>query len=288
MSTASNAVLIKRAATASIVTATLLMVSKVFAWSISDSASVLSSLLDSLMDIAASAVNFFAVRYALMPADDDHPFGHTKAEGLAALIQSAFILGSAAVLLLHVIDRLLHPKALTSLEESVAVMLFSAVATSALVLYQRWVYKRTHSLAIKADSAHYYGDILTSIAVVVALVASYFEYYWLDPVVALGIAGVLLYSVYGIVMDALQVLMDKAMSEEEERELQLLILSCDGVRGVHDLKTRQAGAMQFIQMHLELDANQSLKAAHAIGDSVEKTVLDRFPRAEIIIHHDPV
>lgn len=288
MTSVSNAVLIKRAATASIVTATLLMVSKVFAWSISDSASVLSSLLDSLMDIAASAVNFFAVRYALMPADDDHPFGHTKAEGLAALIQSAFILGSAAVLLLHVIDRLLHPKALTSLEESVAVMLFSALATSALVLYQRWVYRKTHSLAIKADSAHYYGDILTSVAVVVALVASYFEYYWLDPVVALGIAGVLLYSVYGIVMDALQVLMDKAMSEEEERELQTLIRSCEGVRGVHDLKTRQAGAMQFIQMHLELDANQSLKSAHAIGDAVEKTVLDRFPRAEIIIHHDPV
>lgn len=288
MTSVSNAVLIKRAATASIVTATLLMVSKVFAWSISDSASVLSSLLDSLMDIAASTVNFFAVRYALMPADDDHPFGHTKAEGLAALIQSAFILGSAAVLLLHVVDRLLHPKALTSLEESVAVMLFSALATSALVLYQRWVYRKTHSLAIKADSAHYYGDILTSVAVVVALVASYFEYYWLDPVVALGIAGVLLYSVYGIVMDALQVLMDKAMSEEEERELQTLIRSCEGVRGVHDLKTRQAGAMQFIQMHLELDANQSLKSAHAIGDAVEKTVLDRFPRAEIIIHHDPV
>lgn len=286
--TTPNAVLIRRAAKASIATASLLLVAKVFAWTASDSASVLSSLLDSMMDIGASLVNYFAVRYALMPADDDHPFGHTKAEGLAALVQSAFILGSAVVLLLHVLDRLLHPQALTALEESIGVMLLSVVATTALVLYQRWVYRQTHSLAIKADSAHYYGDILTSVAVVVALLGSYYGHYWLDPVVALGIAGVLLYSVYGIVMDALQVLMDKAMPEEDEKALHELILTCNGVRGVHDLKTRQAGAIQFIQMHLELDGQQSLRSAHSIGDSVERAILARFPRAEIIIHHDPV
>lgn len=288
MTATPNAVLIKRAATASIFTAVTLLLAKVFAWSVSDSSSVLSSLLDSLMDIAASVVNFFAVRYALMPADDDHPFGHTKAEGLAALIQSAFILGSASVLLLHVVDRLIHPQALMALEESIAVMLFSAAATLALVMYQRWVYARTHSLAIKADSAHYYGDILTSFAVVVALIAAYWEQYWLDPVVALGIAGVLLYSVYGIIKDALEVLMDKALPEEDEKELLSLIQTCPGVRGVHDLRTRQAGAMQFIQMHLELDGSQSLKSAHDIADTVEKTVLKRFPRAEILIHQDPV
>ncbi len=283
-----NAVLIKRAATASIFTAVTLLLAKVFAWSVSDSSSVLSSLLDSLMDIAASLVNFFAVRYALMPADEDHPFGHTKAEGLAALIQSAFILCSASVLLLHVVDRLIHPQPLMALEESIAVMLFSAAATLALVMYQRWVYKKTHSLAIKADSAHYFGDILTSFAVVVALIAAYWEQYWLDPVVALGIAGVLLHSVYGIIKDALEVLMDKALPEEDEKELLSLIQTCPGVRGVHDLRTRQAGAIQFIQMHLELDGSQSLKSAHDIADTVEKTVLKRFPRAEILIHQDPV
>jgi len=283
-----HAVLIKRAATASVFTAVTLLLAKLFAWSVSDSASVLSSMLDSLMDIAASLVNYFAVRYALMPADDDHPFGHTKAEGLAALVQSAFILGSATFLLLHVVDRLIRPKELAALEESIAVMLFSVVATIALVLYQRWVYRQTQSLAIKADSAHYYGDILTSVAVVVALLMAEWHVYWLDPVVALGIAVVLLYSVYGIVKDALEVLMDKAMPEEDENELKDIIAACEGVRGFHDLKTRQAGAIQFIQMHLDLDAKQSLQAAHAIGDRVEKSILSRFPRAEILIHHDPV
>lgn len=283
-----HAILIKRAATASIVVAVTLLLAKAFAWSASDSSSVLSSLLDSLMDIAASLVNFFAIRYALMPADEDHPFGHSKAEGLAALIQSAFILGSATVLLLHVIDRLIHPQALVALEESIAVMLFSAFATLALVAYQRWVYSKTHSLAIKADSAHYFGDILTSFAVVVALLAAYWEQYWLDPVVALGIAGVLLHSVYGIIRDALEVLMDKALPEEDEKALHDLISACGGVRGVHDLKTRQAGAIQFIQFHLEMDGQQSLKSAHDIAETVEETILSRFPRAEILIHQDPV
>ncbi len=121
-----------------------------------------------------------------------------------------------------------------------------------------------------------------------ALIAAYWQQYWFDPVVALAIAGVLFYSVYGIVKEALQVLMDQAMPDEDEAELKALINSCEGVRGFHDLRTRQAGALQFIQFHLELDALQPLKSAHAIGDRVEKRILERFPRAEIIIHHDPV
>ena len=129
-----HATLIKRAATASLVTAITLLIVKIFAWAISDSTSVLSSLLDSSMDIIASGINFFAVRYALMPADDDHPFGHTKAEGIAALLQSAFILGSTALLLLQVIERFLHPREIQGVQESIGIMAFSVVATILLVL----------------------------------------------------------------------------------------------------------------------------------------------------------
>lgn len=283
-----SSTLIKRAATASMVVAITLLLAKLLAWSISDSASVLSSLVDSLMDIAASTVNFFAVRYALMPPDEDHPFGHTKAEGLAALVQSAFIMGSAGALFIYVVDRLFNPQPLGALTESIGVMLFSALLTSALVLYQRWVFRQTGSLAIKADSAHYYGDILSSLAVVVALIAAWFEYYWLDPLVALLIGCILLHSVYDIVKDALAVLMDKAMSEEDENKVRSIILGEAGVQGVHDLKTRQAGAVQFIQFHLALDGQLPLVQAHDIGDQVERQILLQFPRAEILIHQDPV
>jgi ferrous-iron efflux pump FieF len=283
-----SSILIKRAATASMVVAISLLLAKLLAWSISDSASVLSSLVDSLMDIAASAVNFFAVRYALMPPDEDHPFGHTKAEGLAALVQSAFILGSAVALFIYVLDRLFNPQPLGALTESIGVMLFSALLTAALVLYQRWVFRQTGSLAIKADSAHYYGDILSSLAVVVALIAAWLGHHWLDPLVALLIGCILLHSVYDIVKDALAVLMDKAMSEEDENKVRTIILGEEGVKGVHDLKTRQAGAVQFIQFHLALDGQLALVEAHAIGDQVEQQILLQFPRAEILIHQDPV
>lgn len=288
MSEVADSVHIKRAATASLAVAVTLLVAKLGAWSLSDSTSVLSSLLDSLMDIAASLINFFAVRYALMPADDNHPFGHTKAEGLAALIQSAFIMGSAVALLVHVVDRLLNPQPLTGLGESVGVMLFSAALTAVLVVYQRWVARKTGSLAIKADSAHYYGDILTSLAVVVALLAAWWEHYWLDPVVAMIIGAVLVHSVYEIVSEALKVLMDQAMSDEDEQRLAELIHSVDGVHGFHDLKTRQAGVVQFIQLHLDMDGEQSLNKAYAIGQEVEQCIRQHFPKAEVLIHHDPV
>ena len=193
-----NAHLIRRAAMASIATALILLVAKTFAWAASDSASILSSLLDSLMDITASVVNFFAIRYALTPADDDHPFGHTKAEGLAALLQSGFILGSAGMLLLHVSERLINPRPIDDVGLGIGVMAFSTIATITLVMYQRWVAARTSSLAIKADSAHYLGDILTSAAVVLALIASKMEVYWLDPLVAVLIAVVLIWSAVGI------------------------------------------------------------------------------------------
>lgn len=283
-----HAVLMKRAATASVATAVTLLFAKIFAWTISDSTSVLSSLIDSSMDIIASGINLFAVRYALMPADEDHPFGHTKAEGIAALLQSAFILGSTALLLLQVLERFLNPRAIHGITESVGVMTFSVVLTIILVLYQRYVARKTNSLAIKADAAHYYGDILAGIAVVIALLTSRLGWYWMDPVVALMIAMILLYSVVGIVREALAMLMDQALDPEEEEHLHELILGCDNVKGVHDVLTRQSGKTQFIQLHLELDGQQSLYAAHAITLKVEQEIKAAFPDAQLIIHQDPV
>lgn len=283
-----HATLIKRAATASLVTAITLLLAKIFAWTISDSTSVLSSLLDSSMDIIASAINFVAVRYALMPADEDHPFGHTKAEGIAALLQSAFILGSTALLLLQVVERFLHPRAIEGVQESIGIMGFSVVATTLLVLYQRYVWKKTNSLAIRADAAHYYGDILTGIAVIFALATAQQGWLWMDPLVALVVAGVLLYSVYGIVKEALIVLMDQAMDPEDEKRIHEIVMSCENVHGVHDILTRQSGMVEFIQLHLELDGKQTLYSAHDITTKVENAILAEFPKAQLIIHQDPI
>lgn len=280
--------LVKRAALASVTVAITLLLAKIFAWAISDSTSVLSSMLDSLMDIIASGINLYAIRYSLMPADDDHPFGHTKAEGIAALLQSAFILGSTALLMLQVFERFLNPRPVHAITESVGVMSFSVVLTILLVLYQRYVAKKTNSLAVKADAAHYYGDILAGIAVVIALVTSHLGWYWMDPLVAFLIALILLYSVVGIVREALAMLMDEALSPEDEQRLKELVLACDNVQGVHDILTRQSGRTQFIQLHLELDGQQSLYAAHAVTLKVEQEIQAAFPQSQLIIHQDPV
>lgn len=283
-----NAHLIKRAATASVVVAGVLILVKVFAWWSSGSASVLASMLDSLMDIAASLVNFFAIRYALLPPDQDHPFGHSKAEGVAALVQSAFILGSGVILLLQVVERFFNPQAIQSIPETMGVMLFSTLLTLSLVAYQRWVWRQTGSLAVKSDSAHYVSDILTNIAVIGALIAAWLGFAWLDPVIALVIAFILLYSAYSVLKEALGMLMDTAMDEKDKQRLIDLIEGAPGVCGYHDLKTRQSGLVQFIQFHLELESQQSLQQAHDIGDALEQTISHAFPRAQVIVHYDPV
>lgn len=276
------------AAYASVLVAGVLLVSKAMVWSWSDSTSVLSSLLDSMADILASLVNFFAIRYALLPADKNHPFGHAKAEGIAALIQAAFISGSLIMVLLQVVDRLLHPQELNAINESIGMMVFSTLLTLCLVLFQRWVYRRTQSLAVKADSAHYVSDILMNIAVVIALVGVSFNWLWMDPAVALLVVVILIKSVWDIVTLALSVLMDQALEPETEAQILALIQQQPGVLGCHDLKTRQAGSVQFIQFHLELNAEQSLRQAHALGSRVEQAIINQFPQAEILIHHDPI
>lgn len=281
-------VLVKRAAMASVTVAITLLCAKIFAWAVSDSTSVLSSLLDSLMDIVASGINLFAIRYALMPADEDHPFGHSKAEGIAALLQSAFILGSTVLLMLQVFERFVNPRPIHGVTEGVSIMTFSVLLTIVLVLFQRYVAKKTNSLAIKADAAHYYGDILAGIAVVIALLTSHLGWYWMDPFVALLIALILLYSVINIVREALAMLMDQALSPEEEEQIKELVLGCENVQGVHDILTRQSGREQFIQLHLELDGQQSLYSAHAITLKVEQEIGRAFPNAQLIIHQDPI
>lgn len=279
---------IKSAASVALVVASVLLLAKLFVWLISDSTSVLSSSLDSLMDMAASMINFIAIRYALMPADDNHPFGHAKAEALAALLQAVFICGSVFIMLAHVVERFLHPQALTAVPHSMAVMLFATVLTLLLVAYQRHVYRQTGSLAIKADSEHYRSDLLINLAVMMALAGAYINWLWLDPVIALVIVLLLLHSVYKIVRLALAVLLDESLDKEQEQAITQIVMAQRDVKGLHHLKTRHSGRIPFIQLHLELDANQPLFQAHAVSERVACALREYLPQAEIIIHHDPV
>jgi ferrous-iron efflux pump FieF len=285
---ASAARLMRWATYASVTVAGLLIASKFMAWLLTDSVSLLSTLIDSMIDAAASLINLIAVKHALEPADEEHRFGHGKAEALAGLAQSAFIVGSAMFLLIEAGQRIFNPKSLTHTEIGYGVMAFSIVLTLALIIFQRYVVRQTGSVAIRADSVHYQTDILTNISVIVSLfLVSYFGFEWADPLVAIGIAFFILYSAWQIATEVLQILMDRELPDEDRKRIRDIALAEEGVLGVHDLRTRSSGIQTFIQLHLQISGEMKLVDAHQIADAVELKISAAFKNAEVIAHQDP-
>lgn len=282
------ATLMKAATYASVAVATLLIAVKAVAWGMTGSVSILSTLVDSFLDVLASGVNLLAVRHALQPADAEHRFGHGKAEPLAGLAQAAFICGSAIFLVLHAVDRLRYPHELDDVKTGVAVMLFAIVMTLGLLAIQRYVIRKTGSTAIRADALHYASDLLANISIIVALYLSTLGWIWADPVFAIGVAIYIFYSASHIAYDAFQQLMDRELPDEIQQQILAVAHKHPAVLGVHDLRTRQSGQTRFVQLHLELDQALSLHEAHAIADEVDAAIKTILPDAEIIIHQDPV
>lgn len=279
--------LLKLATGASVLTATGLVIVKIVAWLMTGSVSLLASLIDSLMDGLASLINLIAVRYALVPADKEHPFGHGKAEFLAGLGQSLLIAASAVFLFFHAYQRLLEPRPVDQPGIGVAVSIVAIVVTVMLLSIQWKVIKRTGSVAIKADSLHYVGDLFTNMAVLVAMAASYGGWYYVDPILAIVIGIVILYSAVQIGHEAVQLLMDRELPTEMQQQIRDIVMAHPEVSGLHELRTRQSGRVLFIQLHLEMDGNMPLRVAHDIGQQVEEEIEDAFPLADVLIHHDP-
>ena len=278
---------VKSAARASIVVAVLLLVLKIYAWLASDAASMLSSATDSLLDVFASVMNFIILRYALMPADDDHRFGHGKAESLAGIVQSSFILGSSILLMLHGTSRVLSPVKIENSTIAIIVSVVAVVVTLALVMFQRFVIRKTGSVAISADSLHYQSDLLLNAGVIAALLLTNFVWSGIDGLFTILVGAYLAYGASKIAMTSINHLMDKELSEEDIKLITETVNKHPDVLGVHDIRTRQAGAVKFIQFHLELDDNLPLYQAHQISDEVEANVAMLFESAEIFIHQDP-
>ena len=280
--------LMRLATYASVSVAGVLIAVKLWAWTATDSVSLMSSLVDSLLDAAASVINLLAVRHALVPADSDHRFGHGKAEPLAGLAQSAFVFGSALFLLIEAGRRLITPRPLPHADIGIAVMVPSIALTLVLVIFQHYVVRRTGSLAIKADSLHYKSDLLVNVGVIVSLVlVSRMGWNLADPVMALGIAAAILWGAWRIGQEVLVHLMDQELPPEERQRISEIALGRPGVRGLHDLRTRSSGRHQFIQLHLEMDPHMQLIDAHHLADAVMDDIQQAFPMAEVLIHEDP-
>jgi ferrous-iron efflux pump FieF len=279
--------LLRLATYASISVALILIIAKLVAWGLSDSVSLLATLIDSVLDALASLINLVAVRHALTPADKEHRFGHGKAEALAGLSQSMFIAGSAGFLLLEAGRRLISPIAVEAVGISMLVMVFSIVATLLLLGFQRHVIRKTNSTAIRADALHYRTDLLVNASVILALWLSVKGWAGFDALFACAIAIYILYSAWEIITVSYDHLMDRELPDPQREEIEKLVLQHKSARGLHDLRSRHSGTMTFIQLHLELDDDLSLLEAHKISDEVELSLLEAFPGSEIIIHIDP-
>ncbi len=269
--------------------AVILVALKLWALGETHALSIAASLTDSAIDMVASLSGLMAIIYAARPADEDHAFGHTSAEDLAALAQSILVSASAIVIGYAAINRLgsggadvIHAEG-----RGIVAMLASVALTLALVLWQRRVSRATGSKVVAADSLHYLSDLLPNIGAVAALAASsLFALPQVDSIIAIAAALMLLFGGWRIGKAAFDALMDRRADPEIIEKISKIATEWPGVLGHHDLKTRMAGNRVFVQIHIELDGDQPLRQAHEIGAALRRAILAEFPNADVIVHKD--
>ena len=274
---------------ASVGVAAILVALKLWALSATGALSVAASLADSAMDLMVSLGAAAALVYAAKPADEDHAFGHTSAEDLAALGQALFVLISAGVITWAAVARLLAPapEALRAQSAGIGGMAASVVLTLALVWWQGRVARRTGSRVVAADRLHYLGDLLPNIGAIISLWASQsLGLGAIDSIVALGAAGLLAIGAVRIGKGAWDALMDRTADPTIVEGIAAIARDWPQVHGFHDLKTRTAGSRVFVHLHIELDGAQTLHEAHAIGAALRRAILQAYPQADVIIHKD--
>ena len=287
---ASEARLKSSAARLSIAAAAFLILLKTATGWLTGSISVWASLLDSAMDIFASAINYYAVRAASRPPDEDHRYGHGKAESLAGLFQSFVIGVSGLFLVREAVQRVITPRPTAQEWLGVFTMAVAALVSLALVAYLRRVARRTDSPALAADAVHYATDVYTNAAALVALLAvALTGWTAADPLISLAISGFIIFSAFDVARDAVDVLMDRRLPREIDAKVAKVVARFrgEGVVGFHDLRTRRSGSLKFIDMHLEIDGGQSLQQAHDLTVRVIRAIQAEVPRSRVQIHTDP-
>jgi ferrous-iron efflux pump FieF len=288
LSIAQTSALTRRVTALSVVVATVLIVIKTLVWQVSGSVAVLASLADSALDLVASLVTFFAVRYAAVPPDAEHRYGHGKAEAFASLVQAALVLVSAALVGREAVARLLEPQPIAHESWALGVMLISLVLTGLLITAQTRVLRRTGSVAVSGDRAHYFADVATNLVALVGIAgAAFLGVPALDAAAAIVVVVLLAAGAYSVFRQSSRHLMDHELPESAREQIRALLSDHPAVKGVHQLRTRASGPYVHIQAHVDLDASLSLVAAHAVLVEAERRVLQVYPAADIILHPDP-
>ncbi len=284
-----RATLTQRAAIASVSMALGLLGLKLWAAYATGSVSMLGSLADTGLDIVASLVTLYSVRLAALPADDKHSYGHGKAEALAALFQTGLIVASAIAIAWRAIATFGSARPPERPELGIAVSVVAMAATLVLIAYQRYVVKRTGSVAIHADHVHYSSDVLLNASVIAALILdSYLHVRGADPLFGVAIAAWLIWHAREVAMTAIDQLMDKQWPDAKRDRFMAIAGSHPVLTDVHDLRTRSSGAHDFVQFHVWVDPDLTLRAVHDAMDELEAKLMAEFPGTEVIIHPEPM
>ena len=283
-----NHALNRRITTLSVGVAVFLIAIKAFALGASGSVSILASLADSALDLIASLAVFFAVRWAAIPPDHEHRYGHGKAEALAFLVQAGLVFASAVFIAWEAVQRMIDPRPVTAGGWAVAVMVISIVVTLGLVWLQSRAIRATGSLAVRGDRAHYAADLGANIVVLIGVASGAFlGAAGLDAAAGLVVAVWLFWGALGMLKGSADHLMDKGVDDETRARIVAAVLADPRIGGVHQLRTRMAGPVLMMQMHVDLEPDQTLEAAHGVVVEAEGRILKAFPGADILIHPDP-
>ena len=283
-----SAALTRRITSLSVAVASILTVLKALVWFASDSVSILASLADSGLDLVAALGTFFAVRYAAAPPDAEHRYGHGKAEAFASLVQAGLVFASGALIGQAAIDHLLHPTPIAQSGWALGVMAISTLLTAGLIAAQTQVLRKTRSVAVTGDRAHYVADLASNIMALIAIAAAtLFSFNGFDALGGLAVAAVLLWGAISVFRQASNELMDHELPDEARARIIALMTQDPRLTDVHQLRTRASGPTIHLQMHADLDPTLSLEVAHEVVVAAERRVLVAFPSADIIIHPDP-
>jgi ferrous-iron efflux pump FieF len=285
-----EALLKSSAARLSIAAAAFLIALKTATGWLTGSISVWASLLDSAMDIFASAINYYALRAAARPPDEDHRYGHGKAESLAGLFQSFVIGASGCFLMFEAVRRLVTPRPTAQEWLGVGTMAVATAVSIALVARLKSVARKTDSPALAADAVHYATDVYTNAAALFALLAvAVTGWTPADPLVSMLISAFILRSAFDVARDSVDVLMDRRLPRAIDAQVASVVerFRAEGVLGFHDLRTRRSGSHKFIDLHLEVEADQSLRQAHDLSVRVLRAIEAEIPRSRVQIHTDP-
>ena len=283
-----TAALTRRVTTLSVVTASVLTALKAVVWIATGSVSIMASLADSSLDLVAALGTFWAVRFAASPPDAEHRFGHGKAEAFASLVQAGLVFASAALIGQEAIRHFIEPHRLERPSWGVGVMAVSTLLTGALIAAQTQVLRKTRSVAVTGDRAHYVADLASNVIALASIGATaLLGISGFDAAGGLAVAAILLWGAIGVFRQASNELMDRELPEEARARIISLMTQDPRLTDVHQLRTRASGPFVHIQMHADLDPELSLETAHQVVVAAEKRVLEAFPAADLIIHADP-